>query len=57
MDLKELLARSMFQDVMRLRNWESAKPWQRGTYLRKATEAMRRAGVENIEIKTVSKSK
>lgn len=51
-ELKELLARSMFSDVMRLRNWDSAKAWQKGTYLRKATEALRRAGVENVKVKT-----
>lgn len=52
MELRELLARTLFNDDKRLRNWEYAKPWMRQTFLKRADEALRRAGVENVKVKT-----
>jgi len=52
MELRELVARSLFNDEKRLRMWDSAKLWMKQTYLKKADEALRRAGVENVKLKT-----
>lgn len=46
MDVRELLARSLFSDRFRLRLWDTAKLWQKQTSYQKADEALRRAGID-----------
>ena len=50
--LRDLIARTLFNETFRLRNWEQAKEWQKKVLYKRADEAMRRAGVENVKIKT-----
>lgn len=52
MELRDLLARALFNDAFRLRNWESAKEWHKKVLYRRADEALRRAGVSNVKVRT-----
>lgn len=52
MELRELVARALFNHQLRLRDWDHSKPWLQKTFLSKADEALRRSGVENIKLKT-----
>ena len=49
-ELRDVLARALFQDTYRLRRWESANVYLERTFYRRADEAIRRAGVENFKI-------
>ena len=51
-DLRELLARTLFQHQHRLLRWETGKPLAHKKYLRDADIALARAGVENVKIET-----
>ncbi len=50
MELKELVARALFNDKFRLRNWEHSKPYLQQALLKRAEEALRRSGVENVQV-------
>lgn len=52
MELRELIARTLFNAQFRLRDWDHAKDWHRKALYLRADEAMRRAGVENVEVAT-----
>ena len=56
-NLREVLARALFQDTYRLRRWESANVYLERTFYRRADEAIRRAGVENFKIVNAKKEK
>lgn len=45
------MARVIWEHTFRLRRWESAKEWQKRNSYRKADDAMKRAGIENAEIR------
>lgn len=51
-ELRELVARTLFNDAFRLRNWEVAKEWHKKVLLKRADEALRRAGLENVSVDT-----
>ena len=48
MDLRELVARALFQEKFRLRRWDGAaeRSWQKKHCYERADEAIRRAGVK-----------
>lgn len=48
--LRDIIARSLFRDSFRMRDWESAKPYMKQVMWKRADEAIRRAGVENISV-------
>ena len=48
--LRDLVARALFRDTFRFRDWESAKPYMKHVSLKRADEAMKRAGVENVSV-------
>ena len=52
-DLRELVARALFNDRFRLREWDHAKEWHKKVLYRRADEALRRAGLENVKVKSV----
>lgn len=52
MDLRELVARTLFNDQFRLRNWDQAKDWHKKVLYKRADEALRRSGVENVSFDT-----
>lgn len=54
-ELRELLARTLFSEAMRLRSWDGAKDWQKNISYKRADEALRRAGVENVTIRLKGK--
>lgn len=52
-ELREIIARILFQDRYRLRTWESMKdfsPIKKQCY-EKADEAIRRAGLKNMKLR------
>ena len=52
-DLREIVARALWRDRFRLREWDHAKAYLKATTYRKAEEAIKRAGVKNIEVPLV----
>lgn len=50
MRLKELLAKTLFQDKFRLRKWESSKPWAKAICVQRAEEALKRSGVKDRDL-------
>lgn len=51
-ELRELVARAFYSDQFRLRSFDTAKPWQKQMSYKRADEALRRAGVDNVCVKT-----
>lgn len=51
MDLKELLARCIFQDERRLLKWDNQKPYTKLIFMQRAERAMKKASVENVKVK------
>ncbi len=51
-DLQELVARVLFQDQHRFRSWDRSKGFLQANAKKRAQEAMRRAGIKNMEIVT-----
>ena len=49
-ELRDVVARAMFNSQYRLRDFDNAKPYLKKVSYLKADEAIRRAGVDNIEI-------
>jgi hypothetical protein len=51
-DLNELVARALFQDQHKFQSWERSKLYLKANSMKRATEALRRAGIKNVTIET-----
>ena len=49
-ELRDLIARALFRDSFRMRSWDSAKGYLQQTMYKRADEAIKRAGVENVTV-------
>ena len=49
-ELRDLIARTLFRDSFRMRNWDSAKGYLQLSMYKRADEAIKRAGVENVTV-------
>ena len=48
--LREIVARALFRDAFRFQNWDHTKGYTQKVMLKRADEALRRAGVENVNV-------
>lgn len=48
-ELREIVAQTLWRDRYRLRNWQHAKKWAKNSCYERADKAIRRAGFENVK--------
>ena len=48
--LRDIIARALFRDTFRLRDWDNTRGYQKQIMYKRADEAIRRAGVENVSV-------
>ena len=48
--LREIVARALWRAQFRLREWDHAKPYLKKVVYARADDAIKRAGVENIDV-------
>lgn len=51
-DLKELVARALFQDQHPYQSWDRSKEYMKANSKRRAEVAMKRCGMKNVELVT-----
>lgn len=56
-DLQDLVARALFQDKFPMRSWSRSRGFMQANARLRAMTALKRAGIENVSIKTVVNQK
>ena len=51
-DLETLVARALFQDQFPMRSWDGSKGYLQANAKKRASTALKRAGIENVELRT-----